>query len=120
MGATGELYYQTVGLLSTAWTTQFRFNGNGDGTLFYPGLTSIIGGTTDVPLPSIRLKLIRQGLQDSEWLKRVSDAGDPAFARRVAEQLIPHAWAIPDDGALFERARLKLIRRYLELRARER
>lgn len=120
MGATGELYYQTVGLLSTAWTTQFRFNGNGDGTLFYPGLTSIIGGTTDVPLPSIRLKLIRQGLQDYEWLKRVSDAGDPAFARQVAEQLIPHAWAIPDDGALFERARLKLIRRYLELRARER
>ncbi|TQF10062.1 DUF4091 domain-containing protein [Myxococcus llanfairpwllgwyngyllgogerychwyrndrobwllllantysiliogogogochensis] len=120
MGATGELYYQTVGLLSTAWTTQFRFNGNGDGTLFYPGLTSVIGGTTEVPLPSIRLKLIRQGLQDYEWLQRVSDAGDPSFAMQVAEQLIPHAWAVPDDGALFERARLRLIRRYLELRARER
>ncbi len=39
-GATGELYYQTVGMLSTAWTNQFRFNGNGDGTLFYPGTPS--------------------------------------------------------------------------------
>jgi len=116
MGARGELYYQTVGLLSTAWTTQFRFNGNGDGTLFYPGWPSLIGGATEIPLPSIRLKLIRQGLQDYEWLKRVSDAGDPDFARCVATRLIPHAWAVPDDGAAFERARLQLIHRYLELR----
>jgi hypothetical protein len=115
-GATGELYYQTVGLLSTAWTNQFRFNGNGDGTLFYPGTPSTIGGTTAVPLPSIRLKLIRLGIQDYEWLKAVSDAGDPGFARNVARRLIPAAWRVPDDGAAFEQARLCLIRRYLELK----
>lgn len=114
-GATGELYYQTVGLLYTAWTTQFRFNGNGDGTLFYPGTPSIIGGTKEVPVPSIRLKLIRLGIQDYEWLKAVSDAGDPEYARRVARRLIPSAWRVPDDGAAFELARLRLIRRYLEL-----
>ncbi|GMU05455.1 DUF4091 domain-containing protein [Corallococcus caeni] len=114
-GASGELYYQTVGLLYTAWTTQFRFNGNGDGTLFYPGLPSIIGGTTEIPLPSLRMKLIRQGMQDYEWLKLVSDAGDPAYARAVARKLIPHAWAVPDDGEAFERARRLLIRRYLQL-----
>ncbi|MFY0581966.1 glycoside hydrolase domain-containing protein [Cystobacter fuscus] len=114
-GATGELYYQTVGMLSTAWTNQFRFNGNGDGTLFYPGTPSSIGGTTAVPLPSIRLKLIRLGVQDYEWLKAVSDAGDPEFARRVARGLIPTAWRVPDDGAAFDEARLCLIQRYLEL-----
>ncbi|WP_244219737.1 DUF4091 domain-containing protein [Corallococcus interemptor] len=114
-GASGELYYQTVGLLYTAWTTQFRFNGNGDGTLFYPGLPSIIGGTTEIPLPSIRMKLIRQGMQDYEWLKLVSDAGDPAYARTVARKLIPHAWAVPEDGEAFDKARLQLIRRYLQL-----
>ncbi|WP_375745182.1 DUF4091 domain-containing protein [Corallococcus interemptor] len=114
-GASGELYYQTVGLLYTAWTTQFRFNGNGDGTLFYPGLPSIIGGTTEIPLPSMRMKLIRQGMQDYEWLKLVSDAGDPAYAHAVARKLIPHAWAVPDDGEAFDRARLQLIRRYLQL-----
>ncbi|WP_239470678.1 glycoside hydrolase domain-containing protein [Archangium violaceum] len=114
-GAAGEHYYQVAEMLSTAWTDQYTYAGNGDGTLFYPGTVSVIGGTTDVPLPSMRLKLIRLGLQDYEWLKMVSDAGDPAFARRVARELIPAAWRVPDDGRAFERARLRLIRRYLEL-----
>jgi hypothetical protein len=115
-GATGELYYQTVGMLPTAWTTQYRFRGNGDGTLFYPGTPERIGGSTGVPVPSIRLKLIRLGIQDYEWLKAVSDAGDPDFARGVARKLIPSAWRVPDDGAAFEAARVCLIRRYLELK----
>jgi hypothetical protein len=115
-GATGELYYQTVGMLVSAWTTQYRFQGNGDGTLFYPGTPERIGGTTQVPVPSLRLKLIRLGIQDYEWLKAVSDAGDPDFARGVARKLIPSAWRVPDDGAAFETARLCLIRRYLELK----
>jgi hypothetical protein len=114
-GATGELYYQTVGMLSSAWTNQYRFGGNGDGTLFYPGTPSMIGGTTAIPLPSIRLKLIRLGVQDFEWLKAVSDAGDPEFARGVARKLIPVSWLVPDDGAAFDEARLCLIRRYREL-----
>jgi hypothetical protein len=114
-GGTGELYSQTVGMLASAWTDQFRLNGNGDGTLFYPGTPARIGGSTDVPVASLRLKLIRLGVQDFEWLKAVSDAGDPEFARRVARELIPAASRVPDDGAAFEAARLKLIERYLEL-----
>jgi hypothetical protein len=116
-GASGELYYHTAEALGTAWTDQFRHYGNGDGTLFYPGLPSIIGGTTEVPVPSLRLKLIRLGFQDYEWLKAVSDAGDPEYARRVALRVVPAPWRVPDDGALFETARLCLIRRYLELTA---
>ncbi|WP_338269632.1 DUF4091 domain-containing protein [Corallococcus caeni] len=118
-GATGELYYQTVGMLSTAWTDQYRFNGNGDGTLFYPGTPAAIGGRTDVPVASLRLKLLRQGMQDYEWLKAVSDAGDPDFARKVARDLIPAASRVTDDGAAFDAARLKLIQRYEELTAHQ-
>ena len=114
-GATGELYYQTVGMLSSAWDDQFRFNGNGDGTLFYPGTVQRIGGGTDVPVASMRLKYIRQGVQDYEWLKLVSEAGDPDFARRVARELIPAASQVTDNGAAFDQARLRLIQRYLEL-----
>ncbi|RKI75239.1 DUF4091 domain-containing protein [Corallococcus sp. AB049A] len=114
-GGTGELYYEMALMLPTAWTDQFHFNGNGDGTLFYPGTPAVIGGTTDVPLASLRLKLIRQGMQDYEWLKAVSDAGDPAFAHQVARELIPTAWQVPDDGAAFDAARLRLIQRYQEL-----
>lgn len=115
MGATGELYYQVAEMLSTAWTNQYTYGGNGDGTLLYPGTVSAIGGSTGVPLPSMRLKLIRQGMQDYEWLKRVEDAGDPTFARNVARGVIPFPWRVPDDGALFERARVLLIERYLTL-----
>ncbi|MFL5349335.1 MAG: glycoside hydrolase domain-containing protein [Hyalangium sp.] len=114
-GATGELYYQTVARLDTAWTDQYLYFGNGDGTLFYPGTPAAIGGTTQIPVPSLRLKLIRLGLQDYEWLKAVSDAGDPDYAQRVARRVLPVAWLVPDDGALFEEARLCLIHRYLEL-----
>ncbi|MFL5347926.1 MAG: glycoside hydrolase domain-containing protein [Hyalangium sp.] len=114
-GAKGELYYETAEMLGSAWTNQYIYNGNGDGTLFYAGKPSVIGGTTDVPVASIRLKLIRLGVQDYEWLKAVSDAGDPDFARKVARGLIPSASHVPDDGAAFEKARLALIDRYLEL-----
>jgi hypothetical protein len=115
-GGTGELYYQTVGMLASAWTDQFRFNGNGDGTLFYPGTPERIGGSTPVPVASMRLKLIRLGVQDYEWLKKVSDAGEAAYARQVARELIPAASRVTDDGAAFERARLKLVQHYVELK----
>jgi hypothetical protein len=48
-------------------------------------------------------------------LKRVGDAGDPTFARAVAREVIPVPWRVPDDGELFERARVLLIERYLTL-----
>ncbi|WP_239014098.1 DUF4091 domain-containing protein [Archangium violaceum] len=115
MGVTGELYYQVAEMLSTAWTDQFTYGGNGDGTLFYPGTVPVIGGTVGVPLPSIRLKLIRQGMQDYEWLKRVGDMGDPGFAHEVAREVVPAPWRVPDDGEPFERARVRLIQRYLLL-----
>jgi hypothetical protein len=113
--ASGELYYQTTMALTTAWRDVFRFNGNGDGTLFYPGTTQAIGGATPIPVASIRLKLIRQGMQDYEWLRLVSEAGDPDFARGVARELVPDAYHVGDDGEAFERARLRLISRYLQL-----
>ena len=114
-GASGELYYETALALPTAWTDVFQYNGNGDGTLFYPGTVARIGGSTEVPVSSIRLKLIRQGMQDYEWLKLVERAGDPAFARSVARALVPSAYRVGDSGAAFDQARAKLIARYLEL-----
>ena len=113
--ASGELYYQTDQALPSAWTDQYQFGGNGDGTLFYPGTTNVIGGSTDIPVASIRMKLIRLGEQDYEWLKMVSDAGDPNFAQQVARTLLPTAHDVPADGSGFENARLQLISRYLQL-----
>jgi Domain of unknown function (DUF4091) len=113
--ASGELYYETALVLPDAWKSVYAFGGNGDGTLFYPGQRDRIGGSTEVPLPSIRLKQIRQGMQDYEWLKKVADAGDPEFARETARALIPRAHQVGDDGASFEAARLRLMARWIKL-----
>jgi hypothetical protein len=111
----GELYYETADMLPSAWSDQWAFNGNGDGTLFYPGTPAQIGGKTDVPVPSIRMKLLRMGMQDYEWLKLVADSGDPAFAEQVARSLIPKSSQVSADGAAFDAARQQLEQRYLQL-----
>ena len=72
----GELYYDTdIGFSmgrKNPWKDQYHFGGNGDGTLFYPGRPSVIGGKRDIPIQSIRLMMIRAGYQDYEYLHMAS------------------------------------------------
>ncbi|HVI74218.1 MAG TPA: glycoside hydrolase domain-containing protein [Anaeromyxobacteraceae bacterium] len=94
-GATGELYYETTQAYydkADPWTDQYEFNGNGDGTLFYPGTTDKIGGKTAIPVASIRMKMIREGMEDYEYLKLLADAGGADDAKKIAQQLFPHPW----------------------------
>jgi MYXO-CTERM domain-containing protein len=116
LGATGELYWETTAAFShDAWNNQWDFTGNGDGTLFYPGTPAKIGGSTHIPVASIRLKMIREGMEDYEYLKRVSDLGDPAFARQVASALFPNAYTTDAAPADILAARKRLAQRILEL-----
>src|SRR5262249_54164354 len=67
----GELYFSVDEAFSKKpdpWKDVSLYGGNGDGTLFYPGRPQVIGGTTHIPIESIRLKLIREGLEDYEYL----------------------------------------------------
>lgn len=87
----GELYYNTVEAYDgDPWQTSYRHGGNGDGTLLYPGRPEVIGGRTHIPIESIRLKRIRDGLEDYEYLHlyaaRAGFAAADALARRVAER----------------------------------
>jgi hypothetical protein len=87
-GATGELYYQTTENLQSAWTNQYYAGGNGDGTLFYPGLPNgpnAIGGTHAIPLDSIRMKRIRDGREDYEYLHLLDTRGQRSAATRVVQ-----------------------------------
>ncbi len=54
--------------------------GNGDGVLAYPG-----------PLPSIRLKALRQGLEDRLLLRQLEACGAGAVAQGIARRMIPRA-----------------------------
>ncbi|HET8733602.1 MAG TPA: glycoside hydrolase domain-containing protein, partial [Anaeromyxobacteraceae bacterium] len=112
----GELYYETTMAYGhDPWNDQWDFTGNGDGTLFYPGTPGRIGGTADIPVASIRLKMIREGMEDYEYLKLLSDAGDPALAQQIASQLFPHAYQTDASPADLMAARDRIARRIVEL-----
>jgi hypothetical protein len=105
----GELYYATDycwtascgGGTTDPWVSQYAFGGNGDGTLFYPGTPARIGGTTPVALPSIRLALIRDGMEDYEYLA----ASARADATAAATSFITNTYTFSDDPAELEAAR---------------
>ncbi|MEK6251710.1 MAG: hypothetical protein AABM43_07170 [Actinomycetota bacterium] len=86
-GASGELYYSTTRAHSTAWTDQYRSGGNGDGTLFYPGTPDVVGGTHPIPVESMRLKRIRDGREDYEYLHALLQQGRGSDAMAVARDL---------------------------------
>ncbi|MGC3997247.1 MAG: DUF4091 domain-containing protein [Anaeromyxobacter sp.] len=73
------------------WTDPRRFAGNGDGTLLYPGRTAELGGQHPFPVESIRLKLIRDGLEDLELLRLAERAGLDGLADARAGALVPTA-----------------------------
>lgn len=110
LGVTGELYFQTTHQLSTAWQDngQCDFSGSGDGTIFYPGKPAVIGGTKDIPVESIRMKLIREGMEDYEYLTLVA-ATDPAKAKAIAQGLFPHTYSCVQPTTKLDSARDQLF-----------
>jgi hypothetical protein len=118
--ATGELYWETAfAFTHDAWSNQWDFSGNGDGTLFYPGRPDRIGGQTHIPIASIRLKMIREGMEDYEYLLALSAAGDPEMARSIARQLFPSASQTEVDPAALMAAREAIAARILQLTGRD-
>lgn len=115
--AAGELYYDTTYAFSRgdAWSNQYYFGGNGDGTLFYPGTPAKIGGTSHVPIASLRVKLIREGMEDYEYFKALADAGDPTMADAEAAALSPRAYQNASDPAQIDAARHRMALRIEQL-----
>ncbi len=93
----GELYYSmNEGYAGgkDPWTNVRLFGGNGDGTLFYPGRPDRIGGRTDIPIESIRLKLIREGMEDYEYLALLAKLRGWKAADEYAGRIVqkPYLW----------------------------
>jgi hypothetical protein len=83
----GELYFNTNEAYfrkPDPWKDVHLFGGNGDGTLFYPGRPDKIGGRTHIPIESIRLKLVREGLEDYEYLVML----EKHSGRKAVEDLV--------------------------------
>jgi hypothetical protein len=108
-GLEGELYYDMLQAWSgDPWKDVRRFAGNGDGTLLYPGRPEELGGTHPFPVESIRLKLVRDGLEDLELLRLAQRAGLGAEAERLAARLAPSARAWEKAPAAWLDARRRL------------
>jgi MYXO-CTERM domain-containing protein len=104
-----ELYYDTTGAMSNsaqnAWQTQYEFGNNGDGSIWYPGKPSVIGGTHDIPVESIRMKMLREGMQDYEYLNLLTTLGDSAFAQTELAKVVTNAGDFTSDPAVIDQAR---------------
>lgn len=99
-GLTGFVYSMAHGWSPDPYASVASFNQtNGDGLLLYPGQPF----GTDQPLPSIRLKLLREGLQDYELLRLLALERDAAARRRGVE---PRGWVRSQQlaGELVSRA----------------
>jgi hypothetical protein len=105
----GELYFTTTHCLpEDPWTKQYAFNGNGDGTLFYPGAPARIGGTDWIPIESMRLKLIRDGYEDYEYLKILKGSNQEPAAYDIAKTLFPNMYTTNRRDEDLQTARRKL------------
>ena len=107
----GELYYsvdEAYGRGKDPWESVFLVGGNGDGTLFYPGRPDHIGGHTDIPIESIRLKLIREGMEDYEYLALLAKLGGAKWADEYADRIVkkPYLWESQPEAFLKVRQEL--------------
>jgi hypothetical protein len=120
-GFQGLLYYLTTMAFADKandpWKNQFYFSANGDGTLFYPGTPERIGGRHDIPIASLRLRFLRQGLQDYEYFRLLERLGAADEARAIARELCPEAdvWVQDQEHGKLEEARERMARRIEEL-----
>jgi hypothetical protein len=92
------------------WRQVRAFAGNGDGTLLYPGRPAEWGGTRPFPVESIRLRTIRDGLEDLELLALARARGHGALADRWLARLVPSERGWERSAAPWLRARAELAR----------
>ncbi len=105
----GELYYDTLqAWQGDPWKNVRAFAGNGDGTLLFPGLPDRLGGTHPFPVESIRLKLVRDGLEDRELLVLAQRSGLSTLAERLAARLAPSMRGFERESAPYLAAHREL------------
>ena len=89
LGVTGLLYWSTTNWASAGdvWTNPLTYEDqyNMEGSLLYPGADAGVQGF----IPSIRLKEIREGLEDYEYLKILAERRSRAAAADVVKRIAP-------------------------------
>jgi hypothetical protein len=77
---------------------------NGGGLLFFPGKDAGIDG----PVTTIRLKNIREGLEDYEYFTILEKAGHAAFVKEMVDEVCPEWWDYTNDPQVLYNIREQL------------
>lgn len=113
----GLLYWTTTywEQVSDPWVDPKTYsNYNGDGALLYPGDAVGYQG----PVTSLRLKAIRDGMEDYEYLKLLADLGDKASADAISQSIATSFASWSDNPQNLYSAREQLAQRIIELGGR--
>ncbi len=90
-GITGLLYWSTVTTVLDPWNNPtFSHSGhfNGGGYLFYPGVPCGIDG----PVSSMRLKNLRDGMEDYEYFVLLERAAGQEAVKKLVDKIAPNWW----------------------------
>ena len=82
----------------------FRMQFNGSGSLFYPGTPCGIRG----PVASMRLKNIRDGMEDYEYFALLERRAGSAAVRKIVDRIAPSWWGYTRDPKALSAARSEL------------
>ncbi|MEW5974505.1 MAG: glycoside hydrolase domain-containing protein [Acidobacteriota bacterium] len=113
----GLLYWSTVNWDNPArdvWTDPaYRNRYNGEGFLLYPGLDAGIEG----PVPSIRLKALRDGMEDYLYFELLASMGESEFVRSQTSAIASSWWKWEENPEELAKVRMAIARRILEKQA---
>lgn len=91
LGLTGLLYWRVDDFTANPWTNPNNtgtFSSNnypGEGMLFYPGAEV---GLNQV-VPSMRLKWLRDGVEDYDYVQLLKNAGNSSLAKQISQSVGP-------------------------------
>ena len=111
-GITGLLYWSTVTtVIEPWWNPAFAHprHYNGGGFLFYPGAPCGIDG----PVCSMRLKNLRDGMEDYEYFALLEKLAGRKVAKEIVDAIAPNWWGFSKAPADFLAARKKLAEQIL-------
>ena len=77
------------------------------GTLTYPGRPEIVGGKTFIPIASIRLKQLRDGMEDNGYYHALEALLGRATAMAQLKKVVTNAFTYTRDVALWEKTRVE-------------
>jgi len=113
---TGLLYWTTVQWRDNPFNEPYigpiptRYV-NGGGMLFYPGILAGFDG----PVTSIRLKNLREGLEDYEYFTILEKKGEHEFVKKIVDSISPNWWSFTRDPEKILKAREKMAQKIVAL-----